>query len=277
MSFQCKSQKESKGVVVGQDGLTVVLPGSSESGQSWLEGNPENPELRSDADRGNLLRGLAVEDADVAEVPEVSGHRLPAPGLVHFEMRLLGEDEDLIVLLDVQLHLGGAALPIDTGDGEVVDKKKEKKNEEKKGKKKKEEEKKEKKKKKEEKKEKKKMKEEKKEKKKIFSDDSRRAGSSEVVQRRTVTMSTELDSAGRSSAFSGRERKEERHQTADDCWLHTSRPLQRSYEFKVRTAGRCGGRGEERSQECGDWLMVHGDGARRVTDKPGGVQSLGNV
>ena len=72
-------------------------------------------------ERGNFLLGFAVEDADVFQVTEVSGRHLLDPGLVHIKVWLLGEHEDLVVPLDVQLDLGGAALSIDAINGEVVD------------------------------------------------------------------------------------------------------------------------------------------------------------
>ena len=66
-----------------------------------------------------LLRGLAVEDADVAEAMEVSGHHLLGLAPVHPELRRHGDDEDLVLPLDVQADGCGVALAGDAGEGEV--------------------------------------------------------------------------------------------------------------------------------------------------------------
>lgn len=71
--------------------------------------------------RGNFLSGFTVEDSNMIQITKVSGLRLLDPGLMHFKMWLLGENEDLVVSLDVQINLGRAALSIDTRDGEVFD------------------------------------------------------------------------------------------------------------------------------------------------------------
>lgn len=68
----------------------------------------------------DLLGGFTVEDTDMIQLTEVPGLRLLAP-LVHFKIRLLGDNEDFVVFPDVQLDLGRAALSVDTRDGEVID------------------------------------------------------------------------------------------------------------------------------------------------------------
>lgn len=72
-------------------------------------------------ERGNLLSGFTVEDSNMIQITKVSGLSLLVPGLMHFKIWLLGENEDFVVSLDVQLNLGRAALSVDTRDGEVVD------------------------------------------------------------------------------------------------------------------------------------------------------------
>lgn len=89
-----------------------------------MESKPTSAKVVDHCDpleRGNLLLGFAVEDADVFQFTKVSGRHLLDPGLMHFKVWLLGEHEDLVVPIDVQLDLGGAALSIDTVNGEVVD------------------------------------------------------------------------------------------------------------------------------------------------------------
>lgn len=89
-----------------------------------MESEPTSAKVVDHCDpleRGNLLLGLAVEDADVFQFTKVSGCHFLDPGLMHFKVWLLGEHEDLVVPTDVQLDLGGAALSIDTINGEVVD------------------------------------------------------------------------------------------------------------------------------------------------------------
>lgn len=72
-------------------------------------------------ERGNLLSGFTVEDSNMIQITKVSGQGLLAPGLVHFKTWLLGENEDFVVSLDVQLNLGRTTLSIDTRDGELID------------------------------------------------------------------------------------------------------------------------------------------------------------
>ncbi len=59
-----------------------------------------------------------MKDPDDIQVTKVSGHHLLVPQLMHFKIWLLGEKEDFVVFLNVQLHLGRALLSIDTRDGE---------------------------------------------------------------------------------------------------------------------------------------------------------------
>ena len=75
---------------------------------------------RDRLDGADFLSGLTVEDANVIQVTELSGPCLVSD-LVHFKMRLLWEYEDFVVSLDVQLNAVGAALSIDTRDGELID------------------------------------------------------------------------------------------------------------------------------------------------------------
>lgn len=69
--------------------------------------------------RGNFLSGLAVEDTDVVQVFELSGHGLLGPQLVDLKIWHLGEHEDFVVPFNVQL--GRAALSVNTREGEVFD------------------------------------------------------------------------------------------------------------------------------------------------------------
>lgn len=70
---------------------------------------------------GNFLSGFTVKDTNIIKFPEISGHHLLVPGLMHFKIWHLGEYEDFVVSLDIQLDLGRAAFAIDTRDGEMID------------------------------------------------------------------------------------------------------------------------------------------------------------
>lgn len=67
------------------------------------------------------MGGFTIEDANIVQFPEISGNHVLVVLLVYFETRLFGQNEDLVVPLDVQLDLGRAVLSIYAGDGEVVD------------------------------------------------------------------------------------------------------------------------------------------------------------
>lgn len=89
-----------------------------------MKSEPTSPKVVDHCDRlkwGNFLSGFTVEDTNMIQLTEVSGHRFLVSGLMHSKIWLFGEYEDFVVSLDVQLNLGGVALSVDTRDGEVID------------------------------------------------------------------------------------------------------------------------------------------------------------
>lgn len=71
--------------------------------------------------RRGALSGIAVEDSNVIQVTEVSGLHPLVHGLVNFEIRRPGEDEDFAVSPDLQPPLHLTSLPVDARDGETAD------------------------------------------------------------------------------------------------------------------------------------------------------------
>lgn len=71
--------------------------------------------------RGNFLNGFTVEDANIVQLTEVCGHYFLTPGPVQLEIGFLGNYEDFVVSLDVQVNLGSVALTVDARDREGID------------------------------------------------------------------------------------------------------------------------------------------------------------